>query len=107
MGKRLMSVRLSREEDLKLNEASREAKMSKPRLARELMMDGLKFRLLVRYRKGQVSLGTFCRALGMAMGEAIDFLADLGIRSPISYDDYLASVESAEKVFGQRPGRPS
>jgi len=38
--------------------------------------------------------------LGLSLSEAIDLLSELGVRSPIEYDDYLASYATANSLIG-------
>lgn len=58
-------------------------------VARELIQQGLQFRMLKQYREGKVSLGSLAKGLGISVGEAIDMLAEFGIESPVEYEDYL------------------
>jgi hypothetical protein len=45
----------------------------------------------------QLSLGTVAKRLEMPLADVIDLLAELGVRSPIEYDDYLQSYASASE----------
>ena len=95
----VMSVRLS-EKELKLIQAmALEDDKEKSSEARELMLDGIKYKLLVGYKQGKVSLGTLAHKLGMSLSEALDLLASLGVPAPISYDDYLQGLKTARKLF--------
>ncbi len=67
--------------------------------ARELIMDAIKFKMVLSYQQGKTSLGTLAQKLGMTLSEALDLLADLGIPAPLSFDDYLAGNESLRKLF--------
>jgi hypothetical protein len=57
---------------------------------------GWVFLMLRDYRAGRLSLGTFAHKLEMPLSEAIDLLAELGVRSPLEYDDYLKGLSAAE-----------
>ena len=48
-----------------------------------------------RYGAGRVSLGTFAHKLDVSLSEAIDLLTELGVRSPVEYDDYLKGLSTA------------
>ncbi len=63
-------------------------------LARELMDYGWVFLMLRDYRAGRVSLGTFAQKPDIPLSEAIDLLAELGVRSPVEYDDYLKGLST-------------
>ena len=69
-------------------------KKEKSVVARELMRAGWVFRWVKLYHQGKVSLGKAAENLDMSTGELIDFLAELGVESPLEYDDYMAGFES-------------
>ena len=89
-----MSVRVSSEGGCRLRELARREKEEVSTLARELMDYGWVFLMLRDYRAGRVSLGTFAQKLDIALSEAIDLLAELGVRSPVEYDDYLKGLST-------------
>jgi predicted HTH domain antitoxin len=97
----VMSVRLS-EKEIKLIQAlAKEEDKEKSSEARELMLAGIKYKMLLGYKEGRVSLGTLARKLGVSLSEALDLLASLGIPAPISYDDYLKGLETARGLFSR------
>ena len=97
----VMSVRLS-EKELKLIQAlAKEEAKEKSSEARELMLDGIKYKMLLVYKQGRVSLGTLAEKLGFSLSEALDLLAFLGIPAPISYDDYLQGLDTAMAIFSR------
>jgi hypothetical protein len=93
--KDVMSVRVSSEARRRLRELARRDKKELSTVARELMDYGWVFLMLRDYRAGRVSLGTFAHKLGIPLSEAIDLLAEFGVRSPIEYDDYLKGLPAA------------
>lgn len=95
----VMSVRLSEQELKRLTSLAKEEDKEKSSVARELLMDGLKYKMLLAYKEGKVSLAKLSKALGMSLSEAIDLLSSFGLQSPISYDDYLRGVETARKAI--------
>ena len=50
------------------------------------------FLTLREYREGKLSLGMVPKRLKMSLSEVIDLLSELGVRSPIQYDDYLKKL---------------
>ena len=94
----VMSLRLSEQEFKRLSAVAAEETKEKSSVARELLMDGLKYKMLLAYKEGKVSLATLSRTLGMSVSEAVDFLAAFGLQAPISYDDYLKGLETAQKA---------
>ena len=95
----VMSLRLSDQEFRRLSAVAAEETKEKSSVARELLMDGLKYKLLLAYKEGKASLATLSRTLGMSVSEAVDFLAAFGLHTPISYDDYLRGLETARKAI--------
>ena len=49
---------------------------------------------LKRYKEGKISLETLAKELEFSVSETIDLLAEYGVISPISYDDYLEGLET-------------
>ena len=100
--KDVMSVRLGPEGLRRLKELSKRDHKEMSAVARELMDYGWVFLMLREYREGKQSLGSFAKALGVSLSEAIDLLADLGVRSPIEYDDYLKAYATASEFVKGR-----
>ena len=95
----VMSVRLSDKESKLIQTLAKEDEKEKSSEARELMMDGVKYKMLLSYKEGKASLGTLAKNMGMSLSDALDLLASLGIPAPIKYDDYLQGVKTARKLF--------
>jgi hypothetical protein len=90
-----MSVRVSSEGRRRLGELARREKKEVSAVARELVDYGWVFLMLRDYRAGRVSLGTFAHKLDIPLSEAIDLLAELGVRSPVEYHDDLKGLSTA------------
>jgi hypothetical protein len=95
--KDVMSVRLGPEGLRRLRELSKREHKEMSAVARELMDYGWVFLMLREYREGKRSLSSFAKELGVPLSEAIELLADLGVRSPIEYDDYLKGYAAASE----------
>jgi predicted HTH domain antitoxin len=95
----VMSVRLTEQELKRLKTLAAEEKKEQSSVARELLMDGLKYKMLVAYKDGKVSLSKLSKILGISLSEAIDLLSSFGLQSPITYDDYLQGIETARKAI--------
>ena len=93
--KNVMSVRVSSEGRRRLRELARREKKEVSTVARELMDYGLVFLMLRDYRAGRVSLSTSAQKLDITLSEAIDLLAELGVRSPVEFPAPSAGVEGA------------
>lgn len=100
--KNVLSVRLDREQLRRIRSLARRDRKEASVVARELMDMGWSYAALREYRRGKTSLGTLAQRLGMSLGDAIDLLAELGVRSPIEYDDYLAAFRAFPKLHRKR-----
>ena len=94
--KNVMSVRVSSECRRRLRELARREKKEVSTVARELMDYGVGLPDAARL-PGRPGLSRHLRAekLDIALSEAIDLLAELGVRSPVEYDDYLKGLSTA------------
>lgn len=95
--KNVMSVRLDDKSLEQVRELARSDKKDISSMARELIDHGLVMRALREYREGKLSLSSLAKRLDKPLADVIDLLADLGVRSPIEYDDYLQSVRTATR----------
>lgn len=95
----VMSIRLSEQEMKRLQILAEEEDKEKSSVARELLMDGLKYKMLLGYKEGRVSLAKLSKTLGMSLSEVIDLLSSFGLQSPISYDEYLQGMATARKAI--------
>ncbi|MBI4487557.1 MAG: hypothetical protein HY694_00605 [Deltaproteobacteria bacterium] len=95
----VMSIRLSEQEMKRLQTLADEEDKEKSSVARELLMDGLKYKMLLGYKEGRVSLAKLSKTLGMSLSDVIDLLSSFGLQSPISYDEYLQGIATARKAI--------
>jgi predicted HTH domain antitoxin len=49
--------------------------------------------MIGRYREGKISLGTLSTKLELSISEVIDLLAEYGVESTVTYEDYLRGFE--------------
>jgi hypothetical protein len=68
-------------------------------VARELIDEGLVLAAMREYREGKLSLGTLAIRTGLSVSEAIDILAELGVGSPIEYEEYLEGLDAARSLM--------
>jgi predicted HTH domain antitoxin len=47
----------------------------------------------MQYKAGKLSLGKTAEELHTPLSELIDLLAEFGIKSPLSYEDYLEGLK--------------
>ena len=96
--KNVVSVRLDAQTLERLRELARREHKELSTVARELIDQGWVFTALREYRDGRLSLRNVAERLGVSLSEVIDLLSELGVRSPIEYDDYLASYAAAHSL---------
>ena len=94
----VMSLRLDKEEMDRIAKLSAQEKKDKSVAVRELLDAGWTFRWLKLYHSGKVSLGKTAEKLGVSISEVIDLLAELGIESPLRYDEYLEGLQNLRKL---------
>jgi hypothetical protein len=51
-----------------------------------------------RSKEGKISLEILAKELDLSISETIDLLAQYGVASPISYDDYLEGLETLKQL---------
>lgn len=95
----VMSLRLGEDLIKRIRALSKKEKKDKSTVARELIEYGLRYRMVKLYREGKTSLGVVAKVLDCSLSETLDLLAELGVRAPIDYDDYLAGYQSLKKAF--------
>ncbi len=94
----VMTVRLP-EEDIKIVEAiSKEEKMDKSTIVRELVELGKVYFAILRYKDGKISIGKAAEISGLPLSEMIDIFAKLGIESKLELDDYLEGFKNLKYV---------
>ncbi len=89
----VISLRLENSELRRIDDLSSQEHKGRSTIARELIQQGLQFRMLKQYREGKLSLGSLAKSLDISVGEAIDMLAEFGIESPVEYEDYLKGFD--------------
>ncbi|GBD39831.1 hypothetical protein HRbin37_02117 [bacterium HR37] len=94
----VLSLRLSKKEVEKIEEIARKENKKKGEVARSLLSYGWIFLNLKRYKEGKISLETLAKELELSVSETIDLLAEYGVTSPISYDDYLEGLETLKQL---------
>jgi predicted HTH domain antitoxin len=90
----VMSLRLGKEEKDIITRLSKQKKEAKSKVVRELLRDGWVFYWLKPYSEKKVSIGRMAEELDLSINEALDLLADFGIGSSRTYDDYLQGFEN-------------
>ncbi|MBI5417351.1 hypothetical protein HZA55_05320 [Candidatus Poribacteria bacterium] len=90
----VISIRLEADKIKYIKELSLKEKKDKSSVIRDLLDGGWEFYWIKLYKDNKISLGTLAKKLNKSMSEMIDALADLGIESSISYEDFLEGYEN-------------
>lgn len=98
MGK-IITLRLKEKELGFIKELSSQENGDRSYAARKLIDYGWIYFILKNYREGKMSIGKAARELNLTITETIELLADLGIKSPITYEDYLEGQKLAEELL--------
>ena len=97
---KVITLRLKEKELGFIESLSKKDNGDKSSAARKLIDYGWIYFTLKNYREGKISIGKTAKELNLTISETIDLLSDLGIKSPITYEDYLEGQKNAEKILG-------
>lgn len=98
---KVVSLRLdSREIEILKNVEKTEK--DKSTAARQLIGNGWKFTVLKLYREGKISTEKAAKDIGISVTEFIELLKELGIRTPIEYEDFLESQKTMKEIWKQK-----
>lgn len=95
----VVSFRFKYHELEHINKLSAAKRTDKTTAARELIEYGWTYYVIEQYRGGKLSLERTAKELHISIGELIDLLADLGIKSPITYEDYLEGMKNIDAPY--------
>lgn len=73
--------------------------MEKAKLLREIVKKGRLQLAIEQYKNGKISLGKAAEKAGIALTEMIDILAELGIKNPMTKEQYLQGLKNIEKIW--------
>ena len=90
----IVSFRFKEHELSHIRKVSAAEKVDKTAAARELIEYGWRYYVIQQYKEGKLSLEKTAKELHTSISELIDLLADLGIKSPITYEDYVEGLKN-------------
>jgi len=90
----VVSFRFKPHELAHISKLSEQEKIDRTSAARELIEFGWVYYILNQHKSGKLSLERTAEELHVSISELIDLLANLGIRSPIRYEDYLEGLKN-------------
>ena len=95
---KVVSLRLDTKE-IEILKSMERTQKDKSAAARELIDKGWKFVILQTYRNGKISTSSAAKELGISISEFMDLLKELGIRSCINYEDFLAGQKTMKRLW--------
>ncbi|MEK6984209.1 MAG: hypothetical protein AABX33_06565 [Nanoarchaeota archaeon] len=96
---KVVTLRLKERELGFIKELSEKENEDKSYAARKLIDYGWIYFILKKYKEGKISIGKASKELNLTITETIELLADLGINSPISYEEYLEGYKYLKGAF--------
>lgn len=95
---KIVSVRMDKSYlDFVSSEASEE-KVDKAKIFRDLIGKGRLQMAIEQYKKGKISVGKAAEKAGITLGEMLDTLAELGIKNPMTKEQYLQGLKNVETL---------
>lgn len=94
-----LSVRMSEEDFAFVNRLAREEKEDTSKEVRKLVDLGRLMLGIEKYRKKDASLGKASETAGLSISEMINKLADYGVESNLTLEDYQLGLEHLKKVW--------
>lgn len=95
----VITVRLPNEDVRMIEELSEEEKIDKSTAIRELVELGRIYSAILKYQKGEVSIGRCAEIAGIKLSQMMDLLSELGIKSKLDVMDYLEGKKGAKKAL--------
>ncbi len=96
---KVVSLRLSEEEEETIEKLSKEENKGKSEVVRELIRYGKMYRTIKSYKDGKISLGKVADEIGISIADAMDLLRSFGLKADIDRDEYLEGKENLEEVW--------
>lgn len=96
---KVLSMRLDKEDLDFVDLESREEKEDKTTVLRKLIGKGRLQLAIEQYRLGKISIGKAAQKAGLSISELMDKLAEFGVTSPITKEQYLRGLKAAEKML--------
>lgn len=98
MGK-VISVRINKSLEERINRYSKEKKEEKSEVIRDLIKSGSLYLAIKGYARGEYSIGKAAYLANLPLSEFMDIAMELGIKSKISKEDLLEGYENLKQFF--------
>lgn len=90
----VISFRFKKNELNHIDKLSNLKRLDRTSAAKELIEYGWIYFIIQQYKNGKLSLGKTAKELQISLSELIDLLAEFGIKSPITFEDYLEGLKN-------------
>ena len=71
----------------------------KGEIIRKLIGKGRLHLAIEQYRRGKISIGKAAQKAGLTISELMDKMAEFGVKSPVTKEQYLQGLKTAEKML--------
>ncbi|MBI2663771.1 UPF0175 family protein [Candidatus Woesearchaeota archaeon] len=92
-----LSVRIDKRDYEFVKKLAKDNKEEVSKAIRHLVDKGRVMYAIDSYKKGHASLGKASALAGLSISEMMDVLTEFGVRSKISYEDYLEGLNNLRK----------
>ncbi|MBN2495356.1 MAG: ribbon-helix-helix protein, CopG family [Deltaproteobacteria bacterium] len=89
----VISLRLKDRDLARIEELAELQGKDRSTVARELIEQGWELMMVRLYKLGKISLAGLAAKLDLSVSQALDLLTEMGIESPVEFDDYLQGFE--------------
>ena len=96
---KVLSMRIENDDMEFIKLEAEEEKSDRTKVIRELIGKGRVHLAMEQYRKGKISIGKAAQKAGLTISEMMDKLAEFGVKSPVTREQYLKGLKSAEKIL--------
>lgn len=96
---KVLSMRIDKEDLDFVSLEAEEEKSDKTTVIRKLLGKGRLHLAMEQYRRGKISIGKAAQKAGLTISEMMDKLAEFGVKSPVTKEQYLLGLKNAEQML--------
>ncbi|HZX34088.1 MAG TPA: UPF0175 family protein [archaeon] len=96
---KVLSMRLEKDDLDFVDTEAKEEKSGKTKIIRDLIGKGRLHLAMEQYRKGKISIGKASQKAGLSISEMMDKLAEFGVKSPVTKEQYLQGLKNTERIL--------
>ena len=94
---KVLSMRIDKEDLDFVSLEAAEERADKTKVIRDLISKGRVLLAMEQYRHGMISIGKAAQKAGLTISEMMDKMAEFGVKSPVTKEQYLHGLKNAEK----------